>query len=135
MLSYVCDWCGRQMKPKQRWIVGLAAQHRGATADRCEVAICDTWSALWARHPFAVHFCCEHHKDRYVRSIFAPFLEGEEVNAPAPISRKPGVAAAAVLPATKTAKKRRRKSRKTMEPSQFSEHDRLRARAWGIKLD
>ena len=131
MLSYVCDWCGRQKKPRQRWIVGLAAQHRGATADRCEVSICDTWSALWARHPFAVHFCSEDHKDRSVSSIFAPYHEGAEEPRAGRGAESP---ATAVLPATRTAKKRRRKPRKAIE-TRFSQNDRLRARAWGINLE
>jgi hypothetical protein len=127
MLTYVCDWCGRYKKPRERWIVGLAAEHRGATADRCEIAIADRWSKQWARHPFAIHFCSKDHKERYVSSVFAPFHDAEDA------SRAQG-GVTAVKPPTKKSKQRRRRPRKVIE-TRFSEPDHLRARAWGIKLD
>jgi hypothetical protein len=88
LLQYKCDWCGREKKPHQRWIVGLAGERKGVTATRRQLEMLKKWDAQWAAHPLAVHFCSEKHKEKYVEALFT---------APWPSVRKQDAARAAFL--------------------------------------
>jgi hypothetical protein len=70
MIQYVCDSCGKVKKEKDDWIVGLAAESVGVTTSRREVDIMSVWMREHAVHPFAVHFCSERCKDRYMKRLF-----------------------------------------------------------------
>lgn len=71
LLQYKCDWCGREKKPHQAWIVGLAGERKGVTGSRRQVETLKQWNAEWAAHPLAVHFCSARHKDKYIDALFA----------------------------------------------------------------
>jgi hypothetical protein len=67
MLGYSCEWCKREKMAGERWIVALAVE-RTSTSERLrQIQVLRHWSQRWARHPFAVHFCCEEHLEGYVQ--------------------------------------------------------------------
>jgi hypothetical protein len=159
LLEYRCDWCGRQKKPQDAWILGLAVEHKGVTGNRRQFETLRRWSAKWASHPLAVHFCCEEHKRKYLDALFAspwPAVDRSALARAAHLrrtgqARKGKDDSGAVAewriedepsPATKTEqaaeqkKKRRRKPRTANTPEiVFNETDRFHARALGILLD
>lgn len=143
MLDYRCEWCNRSKQPKECWILGLAAERIGATGRRREISIFRAWAEHLAGHPLAVHFCCEEHKDDYVRALFAlPETRGRRK------TRSHGAKAAAARTAAKARESamatcepppaRRRKARRPkhkQEPIElFAESDALRAHGLGIHL-
>jgi hypothetical protein len=69
--SYRCDWCKREKKQGERWLVGLAAERSTALGLRREVQIADVWLQHWAVDELAVHFCSEEHKENYVARFLA----------------------------------------------------------------
>lgn len=163
MLEYKCDWCGRQKKPDDAWILGLAVEHKGVTGSRRQFETLRRWTTKWASHPLAVHLCCEQHKRNYLDALFT---------SPWPAANKGSLARAAHLRRSndggrtrkddsgalaewyikdehpfsgqdqdaqekKTApKKEQRKIKKAQPPAIiFSATDHLHARALGIMLD
>ena len=71
MLQFVCDWCGRLKEAGQEgWIVGVAAESVAPTAARREIAVHAGWNRDEAVGRFAVHFCCQDCKDRYIAAMF-----------------------------------------------------------------
>ena len=70
MIKFVCDSCGRTKRAGQNWILGLAAESVGAQSARKEVNILSSWAEPEDVHPFAVHFCSERCKDKYMRKLF-----------------------------------------------------------------
>ena len=70
MLRFECDWCHTLKSSDEKWILGFAAENRGVTASRREVAILNGWDRERAVHPFAVHFCSIEHKDNYMAALF-----------------------------------------------------------------
>lgn len=158
MLEYRCDWCGRQKKPDDTWILGLALERKGVSGSRRQFETLRNWNGKWASHPLAVHLCCEQHKKKYLDALFAspwPAVSRGEIARAAHLrrtedhSRKDDGATAAewyieVGPAepakrekkSTQKKKSRPKSCKAEPPSiEFSETDHFHARALGIVLD
>jgi hypothetical protein len=69
MIQFVCDWCDKVKKPSSSWILGRAAEAVGITVVRREVDILSAWYDTDAVHPFAVHFCSEACKDKYIAEL------------------------------------------------------------------
>ena len=70
MLGYFCDTCHRRKRDGQHWILGLAAESKGAQTDRREINILSGWSDSQALHPLAVHFCSERCREKYTNWLF-----------------------------------------------------------------
>lgn len=79
MIQFVCDSCRRVKAHNEIWILGLAAEALGITAARREVNILSAWDRENAVHPFAVHFCSEECKNRYMEQLFGEPEEVEEI--------------------------------------------------------
>jgi len=115
------------------------------------------WSAKWAAHPLAVHFCSEKHKDEYIDALFSspwPSSLGKNTFTKAAYSRRgergtrkedPDLLAEWYIEKessttsreeekTRAKPRRRRKSEKT-PTDLFNASDRFHARAFGIVLD
>jgi hypothetical protein len=158
LLEYRCDWCGRQKKPHETWILGLALEHKGVTGNRRQFEMFCRWSAKWASHALAVHFCCEQHKQKYLDALFAspwPEVDRSALARAAHLRRtdqgrkgkddsdavaewriedEPPAHAGSDQRTPK--KKRASKARKPKAPTiVFSETDKVHARALGIVLD
>jgi len=71
MLEYFCDTCHRRKRDGQNWILGLAAESKGAQTDRREIAILPDWTNAQAVHPLAVHFCCDRCREKYTNWLFS----------------------------------------------------------------
>ncbi len=160
MLEYKCDWCGRQKKPNDAWILGLALERNGVSGTRRHFETLRRWSAHWASHPLAVHLCCEQHKEKYLDALFAspwPAVSRGEIARAAHLRRTddhnrkgkddsraaaewyveeaPSAPARGEQKDTKK-KKSAAKSRKPKSPAiVFSDTDHFHARALGILLD
>lgn len=155
MLQFRCDWCGREKRPDQHWILGLAVQRSGITGNRRQFETLKKWSAKWAAHPLAVHFCSEKHKDEYIDALFtSPWPSvGKNAFTKAAYSRRaergtrkqdPDLVAewyiekeksSASQDETKTRTKRRRRKTEKNPNDLFTSTDRFHARALGIVLD
>ncbi len=70
MKGYVCDWCGTLKGRGEAWILGFAAERHLSTGSQLEFSVAEAWSAKNADHYLAVHFCCEEHKNKYIRALF-----------------------------------------------------------------
>jgi hypothetical protein len=70
MIEFICDTCHKRRKEDGNWILGLAAETRGAQSSRREVNILSRWSEPEAVHPLAVHFCSDRCKERYMKRLF-----------------------------------------------------------------
>ncbi len=160
MLEYKCDWCGRQKKPKDAWILGLALERNGVSGTRRQFETLRGWSAYWAAHPLAVHLCCEQHKEKYLDALFTspwPAVNRADIARAAHLRRTDDhsrkskddsgaavewyIEEACSAPASREQKdtpkkKRPPKSRKPKPPAiVFSETDHLHARFLGILLE
>ena len=157
MLQYRCDWCGREKRPDQRWIIGLAVQRSGVTGNRRQFETLKKWSAKWAAHPLAVHFCCDKHKDKYIEALFTSPWHSPGRNAIAKaafLRRTEGAArkqdpdpvaewyienedSASSQEEVKIKKAKRTGTRKVERESKhfFDDNDGIHARAFGIVLD
>lgn len=135
MLQYTCDWCHRQKKPGENWILGFAAERTNSSGYRREVSFVSHWTEEWARHPLAVHFCSEEHRNNYVEVLMGgarllrqrteklrPITSG----AVAPAATAADVAQA---PATQARRSTRRPAERAPE---FTEADSVRAHALGV---
>ena len=71
MLGYFCDTCHRRKRDGQDWILGLAAESKGAQTDRREINILSMWTDAQAVHPLAVHFCSERCREKYTNWLFS----------------------------------------------------------------
>lgn len=84
MLQFVCDYCSNVKQPSDVWITGVAAENVGTQAARREVVIDRVWTYDRAVLPFAVHFCSQECKERYLATLFdrpSDLLEIDEVSA------------------------------------------------------
>lgn len=157
MLQYKCDWCGREKRPDQPWIVGLAVQRSGVTGNRRQFETLKKWSAKWAAHPLAVHFCSEKHKNNFIDALFtSPWHSpGTDAIARAAFLRRTEGATRKQHPdpvaewyienedsaksqaEVKIKKAKRRSPRKTERGPKhlFDDSDSIHARAFGIILD
>jgi hypothetical protein len=72
MVRFQCDTCGRLRGANEQWILGLAAQTIGVTSARREIAIQSTWDRARAVNSFAVHFCSDECRSRYMEALFGP---------------------------------------------------------------
>jgi hypothetical protein len=70
MLRFLCDFCRREKKQGESWILGIAAENVAPTAARREVLLASTWDPKRLCHPLAVHFCSQAHAERYIASLF-----------------------------------------------------------------
>lgn len=70
MLQYICDWCKRTKRPADAWLIGFSAENIGVVSARREITVSSAWNDAQARHPLAVHFCSDDHKDRYMAALF-----------------------------------------------------------------
>lgn len=138
MLQYTCDWCKRQKKPDENWILGLAAERSYSSGHRREVSFASRWTEEWARHALAVHFCSAEHKNNYVEVLIGGArllrqrtqkLRPASASAAAPAATTADVAQAPSTP-------RRRSTRRHAEPlaPEFTEADSVRAHALGVYL-
>ena len=155
MLEYKCDWCGRQKKPQDTWVLGLAVERKGVTGNRRHFETLVRWSAKWASHPMAVHFCCEQHKEKYLEALFAsPWAavdrdalaraahqrrlgQGRKVKDDSGMASEWHIEAEPAQAKRQPQKKKRAPSPRKPKPPAivFSEVDKLHARALGIVLD
>jgi hypothetical protein len=157
LLQYWCDWCGRQKKPHESWIVGLAVERRGVTGNRRQFETLEKWSAKWAAHPLAVHLCSEKHKDKYVDALFtspwpsvsktaiakAAFLRRNEQRSRKEKSdvvaewyiEKEDSSALRQRELANAQKRKRRRHAEKVPTDPFTEMDNLHARSFGILLD
>ncbi len=158
MLEYRCDWCGRQKKPDDTWILGLALERKGVSGSRRQFETLRSWNGKWASHPLAVHLCSEQHKKKYLDALFAsPWsaVSRGEIARAAHLrrteehSRKDDGAAAAewyieVGPAESAKHEKKPTQKRKLRPKppkaeppaiKFSETDHFHARALGILLD
>jgi len=159
LLQYKCDWCGREKKPNQSWIIGLAAERKGVTGNRRQMETLKKWDIQWAAHPLAVHFCSAKHKDKYVDALFtspwrpaskseaarAAFLRrnaepSREKLSDAVIERhiadQSKAAAREQEKKPAQARRRRRKAKEQNLPNDlFASTDAFYARSMGIRLD
>jgi hypothetical protein len=71
MLEYFCDTCHRRKRDGQNWILGLAAESKGAQTDRREITILPEWTNAQAVDPLAVHFCCDRCREKYTNWLFS----------------------------------------------------------------
>jgi hypothetical protein len=71
MLEYFCDTCHRRKRDGQIWILGLAAESKGAQTDRREITILPQWTNAQAVNPLAVHFCCDRCREKYTNWLFS----------------------------------------------------------------
>jgi hypothetical protein len=71
MIAFLCNTCGKLKKPEQNWILGMAAESRGAVSEWREINILSAWADAQAVHPLAVHFCSERCKERYMNKLFS----------------------------------------------------------------
>jgi hypothetical protein len=142
LLRYHCDWCQREKRAAQRWILGFAAERIGAVSAEREISIAAEWSEAWAGHPLAVHFCCQEHKRNYVRALLA------DGDGPRPRDarrrRKKGANSAPVSALVvagesrapkqaRAASRRKPRGRKHVDRD-FAGADQLRAHALGVSL-
>lgn len=156
-MQYTCDWCGREKKPDQPWIMGLAVQRSGITGNRRQFETLKKWSAKWAAHPLAVHFCSEKHKNEYIDALFtspwppvgrnavarAAFLRRSEgrngKQDPHPVAEwyieKESSAKSPEEGKTQKGKRRRRRKTENVPEHLFDDTDSFHARAFGIVLD
>lgn len=125
MQQYLCDWCGRQRRDRESWIVALAAEHLGVTSCRREISIAAHWSEELARHPFAVHFCSEVHKQKYIERLL--FHQDEVV---VTTRGRAGTTPARTAQSRRSAASAGSRSR----APRFNRADRLRARGLGIQI-
>jgi hypothetical protein len=142
VVTYRCEWCKREKKAGQRWILALAAERVTRTVRRREIKVLRQWHSAWAQHPLAVHLCCRDHLDRYVQVMFAiapqrvakrssarPVVQLETQLAPGPAQRYE----AAI-------ERRHRDPRNASAPRarkralSFTELDLIRAHGMGIAL-
>ncbi len=82
MLQFRCDFCRREKKEGESWLLGIAAQSVAPTAARREIVMASTWDPKRLCHPLAVHFCSQAHAERYIASLFGekpPAALAEEV--------------------------------------------------------
>lgn len=128
MLAYVCDWCKRPRKERQRWILGFAAERIGAGGVQREISIASAWSDKLADHPLAVHFCCEEHKQAYVRTLFDSPHSGETSDGVPSAEEPPQV----FLVRERSSSARRRTRRPKIK---FTPADRIHSRGLGVRLD
>jgi hypothetical protein len=70
MLEYFCDTCHRRKRDRQNWILGLAAESKGAQTDRRAITILPAWTDTQAVHRLAVHFCCDRCREKYTNWLF-----------------------------------------------------------------
>ncbi len=70
MIQFVCDSCGAIKTADEEWILGLAVENVGVTAARRQVTILGAWDETRARERFAVHFCSERCKNKYMMRVF-----------------------------------------------------------------
>jgi hypothetical protein len=71
VVGYRCEWCKRDKEAGQRWLLALAAEQVTKFERKREIHVLRGWNATWARHPLAVHFCCNDHLESYVAVMFA----------------------------------------------------------------
>ncbi len=69
LLKYSCDWCNRVKKRDEGWILGFAAERRGARSSQLELQVLSRWSDYAAQDPLAVHFCSVSHQRKYFESL------------------------------------------------------------------
>ncbi len=81
MLRFVCDYCQRERKSGESWILGIAAEEVAPSAARREVVLASTWDQKRLCHPLAVHFCSQSHAEQYIAKLFGqqPTRVQEEV--------------------------------------------------------
>jgi hypothetical protein len=70
MVSYRCEWCKREWRSGERWILALAAERITRSECRREIKVLRHWHPVWARHKLAVHLCCTEHMEQYVGVMF-----------------------------------------------------------------
>jgi hypothetical protein len=71
MLEFVCDTCHKRKKSGQHWILGLAAKNVGIRSEHRQIKILPTWRENLAISPWAVHFCSDRCKDKYMNWLFS----------------------------------------------------------------
>lgn len=154
---YRCDWCLRVMKRGETWILGYAAERRGAVSTRCEFSLAERWSYIAAHHPLAVHFCSEEHKNKYVQALFqgalSPTTQGiclkhqgtssntrsnraqPKMSPPLGERPTPDTTMAYVPKKPPQRSARRRAAKKVGTAAGFAEKDGLRAHGLGVSLE
>ncbi len=70
MVQFVCDSCAATKTADEGWILGLAVENVGVTAARRQVTILGAWDETRARERFAVHFCSERCKNKFMMKVF-----------------------------------------------------------------
>lgn len=147
MLQYACEWCHRIKRSGDGWILGFASEKVGATSARREITIAAQWSERWARHPLAVHFCSDKHKQQFVRALFdgAPSARTQvrrRTASSAPECASSAANLGALLeadrgPARTSVSKQRslRRQRVSRGTAVFSAPDAVRAHGLSIRVD
>jgi hypothetical protein len=144
LIRYSCDWCKREKRPGEQWVMGLAAEKIGPAGRRRQYIGLRQWSERLASDPLAVHFCSEEHKNLYVARLIASSKSGrralprnveptkvqpQAATAPAIVVTKPRASAKLEQSRRPAAKKPGRK------PIAFTPEDRMRAHGLGVRLD
>ncbi len=136
MLQYTCDWCKRQKKPEENWILGFAAERSSSSGYRREVSFASRWTEEWARHALAVHFCSEEHKKNYVDVLIGGArLLRQQLQKIRPASASavaPAATTADVAQAPPTPRRRNTRQRAEARAPEFTEADSVRAHALGV---
>ena len=133
-MLYRCDWCGREKRPDQRWIVGLAVQRSGVTGNRRQFETLKYIEAL---------FTSPWHSPGRNAIAKAAFLRRTEGAArkqnPDPVAEWyiENEDSAKPQEEVKIKKAKRKGTRKVERESKhlFDDNDGIHARAFGIVLD
>lgn len=70
MIRFQCDACSRMKEDGEIWIMGFAAENIGVTSARREISIASSWERSRAVEPFAVHFCSDECRAKYMSALF-----------------------------------------------------------------
>ncbi len=119
-----------------------------------DFSVAARWSAKDADHFLAVHFCCEQHKNNYVRALFEPAeIKKQHTSARKKTSRSSGLVGGGVslglgtlsgttetksksktTPKNKARGSRRSSHRETVKPARFDANDEIRAHGLSVRL-
>lgn len=75
MIRFQCESCRRLKEEGESWILGFAAENIGVVSARREISIADAWDRPRAVQAFAVHFCSNKCRNRYVSELFSDVPE------------------------------------------------------------
>src|SRR5262249_12240386 len=78
MIRFQCESCRRLKENGESWILGFVAENIGVVLARCEISIADAWDRSRAVQAFAVHFCSDKCRNKYVNELFSDVPETQK---------------------------------------------------------